>query len=717
MTDEPRKPGEGDENLPDSTEEYLLGGIDEDLRPEPDPKPPVEEPPAEDPPPPSGPDSPDPVDEPETPDGPAPVEEPPAEVTPEPGEYVEQPTEEVFALEARLLEGDVPELDPILRAALLEGPDSEVSSAASGQPPETGEAEAPAPETEEGELPAEEDTGTQEWQQPEPDLVTAEHTREMAALAKSEVHEAIAMSKKTGEPWSPARPPVGGDFQEPAKRQHYWWRFMLATVIIVFSFAGATSASIIHFVDDIAADIKTPTLDLSDKLLPKSNGGPQTIAILGSDQRTGGGAAGGDPGRSDTTMLLRLDPDSGQIALMSIPRDLKVEIPGVGTDKFNAAYSYGGPELTIKTIKSLTGLDINHVINIDFQGFAEAIDAVGCVFIDVDRKYYHSNEGLPAELQYAEIDIEAGYQKLCGPDALEYARYRHTDTDLVRAARQQSLLGQVRARLSIGEVLKRNKELINAFTHNTDSDIGDKDQIFEILKLLFDSKDATVTDVEFPATLGPSYVTATPEEIQGAVEKFLGFEETPGPIGNLNQGSAGSGKKKSEEKARKQAEEKPVEGDGGELVDASQGGLDVAIGLDKEIKRKDFAVYYPKVLPPGTIYAEGSRTYHLRDPDKNAHGAYRMVMALQADDGLHYFGVQGIYGWEDPPILDAPYDEVTKGDRTFRVYPEGDRIGLVSWTEDGNLYWVSNSLLQTLTNDQMLGIAESTKAFTPDRKQ
>ena len=81
----------------------------------------------------------------------------------------------------------------------------------------------------------------------------------MAALAKSEVHEAIAMSKKTGEPWSPARPPVGGDFQEPAKRQHYWWRFMLATVIIVFSFAGATSASIIHFVDDIAADIKTPT--------------------------------------------------------------------------------------------------------------------------------------------------------------------------------------------------------------------------------------------------------------------------------------------------------------------------------------------------------------------------------------------------------------------------------------------------------------------------
>ena len=60
---------------------------------------------------------------------------------------------------------------------------------------------------------------------------------------------------------------------------------------------------------------------------------------------------------------------------------------------------------------------------------------------------------------------------------------------------------------------------------------------------------------------------------------------------------------------------------------------------------------------------------------------------------------------------------MTKGDRTFRVYAEGDRIGLVSWTDDGNLYWVTNSLLQTLTNDQMMGIAESTKAFTPDKKK
>ena len=80
---------------------------------------------------------------------------------------------------------------------------------------------------------------------------------------------------------------------------------------------------------------------------------------------------------------------------MSIPRDLKVEIPGYGPEKFNAAYSYGGPKLTAQVIKELTGLQINHVINIDFLGFVRAVDTIGCVYTDVDRRYFHSNVGVP----------------------------------------------------------------------------------------------------------------------------------------------------------------------------------------------------------------------------------------------------------------------------------------------------------------------------------
>lgn len=681
----------------------------------------------------------------------------PDQSAPAPGQYEDPPTEELFAFEARVEEGDVPDLDPVFRAALLESPESaippgepndasgpEASPAVPGTPPGTEESSLPVAgdldETGEHPLTGEEPhtgeepyTGTHDFEPPSEVDITAEQTAVLSAAARSEVHQAIEFSRRTGQPWDPSRPPTGGDFDEPAKRPRYWWRFLLATILIIGSFATATQASVMHIVNDITENIgqgdnkiKLPGWMLSDA------DGPQTIAILGSDVRTGGGTLEGDPGRSDTTMLIRLDPDTNQIAMLSIPRDLYVEIPGVGYDKFNAAFSYGGPKLTLQTIKSLTGLQINHVVNVDFQGFADVIDAIGCVYVDVDRDYFNDNSTVSIAEQYAEIDIDAGYQKLCGADALEFARYRHTDSDLARAARQQDLIGEVRNRLSFSEIFKRRDELLRAFTDNTTSDISESDQVFQLLTLLFDSRGAAVTEVSFPSTFtmrdGISYVEATPQEIEAAVDQFLGFEDQAGPVGTLDQGNGTANKTRSEPKTatekkaareRRKANENSTsnipskEEDG--LVDAAQGGLDVAIELDDEITRTDFPVFYPKRLPEGTVYAEGSRVYHTRDPEKNVFGAYRMVMALQKDDGLHYFGLQGLRGWTDPPILEAPHDEVEMDERTFQVYPEGDRIRMISWSEDDNVYWISNSLLLTLDNEQMLGMARSTRAFTPDK--
>ncbi|MGK2954908.1 MAG: LCP family protein [Solirubrobacterales bacterium] len=717
MTDQ----DDNDEHRDDSTEEYLLGGLEEGAESAPPHRevPPPEEPQAAPPEEPVA-ENPAAAEPPAEPAAEPPPEHPghqPEQASAEPGEYVEQPTEEVFALEARLLDGDdVPDLDPVFRAALLESPESATKPPAD----ETGEytAEHELPET--GEY-TEEHTGeytdehTAEHEPAAGYGLTEEQTAILSAAAKSDVQQAIEQSRRTGEPWDPPRPPAGGDFQDPGKRRHYWWRFLLATVIIVFSFASATSASILNIVGDLTADISKDPINVPASVLPKSNGGPQTIAILGSDVRTGGGAPTDDPGRSDTTLLLRLDPDTGQIAMLSIPRDLKVEIPGYGTDKFNAAFSYGGPALTLKTIKSVTGLDINHVINIDFQGFAEVVDAIHCVFVDVDRDYYNAND--TGEIEYAEIDIDAGYQKLCGEDALAFARYRHTDSDLARAARQQDLVSEIRNRLSISEFIKQRKELISAFTDNTKSDISGTDEPLEILKLLFDSRDASVVDVKFPYAFtmdnGISYVEATPDQIQQAVDQFLGFEDAAGPVGTLADGENTNKKgKKKKGKSEPKTAAPSKEGDG--LVDAATGGLDVAKSLDSEFKRRDFPVYYPKRLPEGTIYADGSRTYHLRDPDKNPYSAYRMVMALQLDDGLHYFGLQGIRRWDDPPILDAPHETIEMSDRDFDVYYEGDRIRRIAWFEDGDTYWVSNSILLTLENNQMLGMARSTRGFTAD---
>ena len=91
--------------------------------------------------------------------------------------------------------------------------------------------------------------------------------------------------------------------------------------------------------------------------------------IAGSDRRHGDKKLGLKP-RSDTIILARIDPGKG-VALLSLPRDLKVEIPGHGTDKLNVAYTLGGPKLSIKTVKNLTGLAINHYVDVSFHGFAE----------------------------------------------------------------------------------------------------------------------------------------------------------------------------------------------------------------------------------------------------------------------------------------------------------------------------------------------------------
>ena len=113
-----------------------------------------------------------------------------------------------------------------------------------------------------------------------------------------------------------------------------------------------------------------PELKLGADIAKTEPGKPQTIMLLGSDRRPKGNLEGAaSDARSDTIILVRLDPKKKATALMSLPRDLKVKIPGHGTDKINAAYELGGPRLTLKTVKQLTGLRINHVINIDFRGF------------------------------------------------------------------------------------------------------------------------------------------------------------------------------------------------------------------------------------------------------------------------------------------------------------------------------------------------------------
>jgi polyisoprenyl-teichoic acid--peptidoglycan teichoic acid transferase len=528
-----------------------------------------------------------------------------------------------------------------------------------------------------------------------------------------------------GRDWSARKPGPEGDGTPPPKKKRYWWRFSLASLIIIAVSAAATSSAILLYINSIAEALgKNEGLKTKvESEITQVNGGePETILILGSDIRPD---MGEERGRSDTTILLRLDNEKDLISVMSIPRDLKVEIPGYGTEKFNAAYTYGGPKLTLKVVKELTGLKINHVINVDFLGFVRAVDAIGCVYTDVDRRYFHSNAGLPPEEQYSEINIQPGYQKLCGKKALQYVRYRHTDTDIVRSARQQNFLSQARHQVSPTDLITDNNNLVDILTEYTTSDITDGPTLITLLDLLFELRGAEVNQVHFPAELGPSFVYANEDEVHHAVKEFLGeagFEAHKFPEEKKLKKSETKKEKGKTKKHKKKAKKHTPPG-GDELVPASEAGE-----AEGEIVARHvgggFPVFYPTRLPEGASFQESDpyehivdpRVYHLKDKDKERHPAYRMVAVYQPEYELNYFGVQGIQGWEDPPILDDPTETKTVNGREYLIYTDSGKIKLVAWHRGENSYWISNSLQQSLTNEQMMGIAESCHVILPPKK-
>ncbi len=512
----------------------------------------------------------------------------------------------------------------------------------------------------------------------------------------------------------------------PRRRFPLWARFTLASLLIILATGGATASALILGVSDIAGDLgdEIELQGIESQLASVDGGAPQTILIIGSDKRRGDGQGFG---LSDTSMLLRLDPERDAIALFSIPRDLEVNIPGYGFAKFNEAFATGGPKRTLETVKQLTGVDVNHLVQVNFVGFAKAVNAIGCVYVDVDRRYYHSNEGLSAAQQYAEIDVRPGYQRLCGYKALEYVRFRHTDNDVVRAARQQDFLRQARARVPTTDLLTRQNELIDIFTEYTSSDIKDAPTMIQVMKSFIAARDQPVREVHFPGSVG-ARVTVTPSQIEQAVSQFLGIESSGGPRGATaapeqptgppeappgeapgkpKPGRTGpvpatqqKGKKKG---AKKKETSKP---------DASSLGLEggsFGKKLAYRIRRRDrsMPIFYPTTVIAGSTYDQQPRAYTLQDHSlsKDDTFCYRFTLETPAGD---FYGLQGTE-WEDAPILDEPHETREMGDREYKLYFDGDRLRMVAWEHEGRAYWISNSLLRTLTADQMVAIARGTK--------
>jgi hypothetical protein len=310
------------------------------------------------------------------------------------------------------------------------------------------------------------------------------------------------------------------------------------------------------------------------------------------------------------------------------------------------------------------------------------------VYTDVDRKYFNDNSN-PAD-QYATIKVFPGYQRLCGKNALDYVRYRHTDTDIVRAARQQDFLRQAKAQVGTGKLLSKSAKLLKIVSKYTSSDIRGRGNVISLLRLLVDLAGSPVVEIHFPAHIGSSYVTADSTAVKKATREFLQVTGAKDSAPSKKVVRVPGKKKKS----------------ASGLVDISGGGRQQALTVAKDARL--IKIWYPRLgLPNSSFSVSSPRAYRICGPHGHCWASYRMVIAKTSALG-EYYGLQGTR-WKDPPILKSPSEIVNYKGHKFMIYKDGKRVRLVAWQTKDASYWISNTLLQTISKSDMLAIARSCK--------
>jgi len=307
-----------------------------------------------------------------------------------------------------------------------------------------------------------------------------------------------------------------------------------STLVVVMFAVGVTGGWYLYAHESTATlAAHTPGVKVaSHQLKVPVAGQPATALVIGYDHRANEGE--GTPSRSDTLMLIRADPRSKTISLLSIPRDLQAEIrcPGKSSyvGKINAAYTYCGPQGTLQTVRALTTLDVNYLITVDFHGFKQIVDRLGGIYMDVDRRYLNTHSG---PYGYATINLQPGYQLLSGQQALDFVRFRHTDSDLYRVARQQqfvkALKDRARSRISPSspkDIFLKLPRLVNAVTHNTEvAQGGGKDVSFKTVLsyalFAFGLPSGHIFQVKLEGLEGYANLTTSQQNVSTAMQTFL----------------------------------------------------------------------------------------------------------------------------------------------------------------------------------------------------
>ena len=306
---------------------------------------------------------------------------------------------------------------------------------------------------------------------------------------------------------------------------------IVAVVVLVLAVAGVAAAIVINnYINDVnkqlQGDKTSEELAAIDQQLTATAtySEPFYMMLVGSDARAGDEEMGQ---RSDTNIVARVDAANKQITLVSIPRDTMIDLDGVGTSKFNAAYNYGGVASVIREAKSLTGVSIAHYAEIDFDGLQDLVDAVGGVEVEVTERIDDTDADNTTDNPDGErIIIEEGVQTLNGEQALVFARSRaYVDGDFTRVNNQRKLI-QAIANKVMNMSATEIPSVISAASKCVTTDMSVQDLVNLALQMRGNDKEMVLYSATVPSTTqyvdGISYVvndTAGTKELMQVVDQ------------------------------------------------------------------------------------------------------------------------------------------------------------------------------------------------------
>ncbi|WP_426272419.1 LCP family protein [Exiguobacterium sp. R-17] len=247
-------------------------------------------------------------------------------------------------------------------------------------------------------------------------------------------------------------------------------KIMLLIALVLIVGVGGFIGYTYYQVDQTVKKIQSPVKNTGDKVVEDQK--PVSVLLLGVDQRPG------ERGRSDSIMVMTLNPTRNESRLISIPRDTKVDIVGKGTnDKINHAYSFGGPEMAIKTVEKFLNIPINYYAEINMEGFTSLVDAVGGVTVNNDIDFTVSGTHFPI-----------GKVNLDGKSALKFTRMRYEDPrgDFGRQMRQREVIAQVANKLSSDVSVSNFNAIMDVVGKNAQTNVSFK----PMRTLAFDYMDA-----------------------------------------------------------------------------------------------------------------------------------------------------------------------------------------------------------------------------------